>query len=79
MIQDRHAVNVLFTEEEYAALATEAAELTLQEGQWISLADLVRRRSLPQEMETPPVGSLKSRMRLQIKSLGRANKQESYL
>ena len=52
MIQDKHAVTVLFTEEEYATLATEAAELTLQEGQWISLASLLRRRSLPQEMES---------------------------
>ena len=46
-IERKHAVNVLFPEEEYAKLVRKAAELTLQEGRRVSVANLVRRLAFP--------------------------------
>ena len=46
MPERKHAVNVLFGEKGYAVLVREAAELTLEEGRRVSVAELVRRLTL---------------------------------
>lgn len=46
MSTKKHPVSVLFTDEEYAKLVRRAAELTLEEGRRVSVAELVRRGSL---------------------------------
>ena len=42
----RHAVNVLFDEAEYVKVVREAADLTVREGNRVSLAEFVRRLTL---------------------------------
>ena len=46
MPERKHAVNVLFSENGYGVLVREAAELTLEEGRQVSVAELVRRLTL---------------------------------
>ena len=48
MSSDKRAVSVLFNEEEHAVLVRRAAELTLDEGRRVSIAELVRRATLSQ-------------------------------
>ena len=43
MSTQKKAVSVLFTEQEYAWMVRRGAELTLQEGRRVSVAELVRR------------------------------------
>ena len=52
-MEPKHAVNVLFNEQEYATLVWEAAELTLEEGRRVSVANLVRRRAFPKPANPP--------------------------
>ena len=49
MPKTKHAVNILFTEDEYARLVCEATELTLEERRRVSVAELVRRLALQRE------------------------------
>ena len=44
----KRAVSTLFDEEEYARFVRQAAELTLEEGRRVSVAELVRRLALAQ-------------------------------
>ena len=44
----KRAVSTLFEEEEYAGFVRKAAELTLEEGRRVSVAELVRRLALAQ-------------------------------
>jgi len=45
----RHAVNVLFEEAEYIKLVRKAADLTVNEGRRVSVAELVRRLTLSRD------------------------------
>ena len=49
MSTQRHAVNVLFSEAEYVKLVRKAAELTVEEGRRVSVAELVRRLTLSKD------------------------------
>ena len=49
MSTQRHAVNVLFNEVEYVKLVRKAAELTVEEGRRVSVAELVRRLTLSKD------------------------------
>ena len=51
MSTQRHAVNVLFGEAEYVKLVRKAAELTIEEGRRVSIAELVRRLTLSKDGE----------------------------
>ncbi len=51
MATQRHAVNVLFRETEYVKLVRKAAELTVEEGRRVSVAELVRRLTLSKDDE----------------------------
>ena len=42
----KRAVSVLFNEEEYSGFVRRAAEMTLEEGRRVSVAELVRRLTL---------------------------------
>ena len=42
----KRAVSVLFTDQEYAGFVRRAAEMTLEEGRRVSVAELIRRLSL---------------------------------
>lgn len=44
----KRSVSVLFDDEEYADLVRKSAELTLEEGRRVSVAELVRRATLSQ-------------------------------
>ena len=46
MSTQRHAINVLFSEAEYVKLVRMAAELTVDEGRRVSVAELVREANL---------------------------------
>ena len=49
MSTQRHAVNVLFGEAEYVNLVRKAAELTIEEGRRVSIAELVRHLTLSKD------------------------------
>ena len=49
MPKTKHAVNILFSQAEYARLVREATDLTLKEEKRVSVAELVRRLALANE------------------------------